>query len=288
MIWFIIILIVGSMLVIFYQFLKDFNKDNKDLENQNIYKKFKVLADNINQSAYQGQGRIRMHPNDKRSFHIYMPNAPQIVEFNYSTGHLTIIWRYKYLGDNEIVYEETLRNVRDISNEQQRSVSKQIINEMNRRIDKVMQKTHSYSPSNMANPDNVVREASKYGDDELSPYEQKVATIIFKVIQKVKSNPKLITEFGESKFQEMVDKDFALEAFKYGMWRLKDKSLANEYFHNAGYIKANKDKFTSDFISKINSGYFHDFDEKDVNEYFLFWVLKFRDDAITINNLFSD
>lgn len=284
MTWIIIILIVGYIL---FHFLKDLNKDNQDLKNQNIYEKFKVLADNINQNAYQGQGNIRMHPNDKRSFHIYKPNAPQIIEFQYGTGHLTIIWRYKYLGDNEIVYEETLRNVRDISDEEQNTVSKQIISEMNRRIDKVMTQTHGFSPINKVNIDNVVKEAAKYEDDELAPYEQERAKVIFKILQSIKTNPNLITDFSESKFQEMIDKVFALEAFKYGMWRLKDKTLANGYFQNPAYIKANKDKFISDFNSKINSGYFLDFDEKDVNVYFLNWILKFRDDAITINNFFS-
>ena len=82
MTWIIVLLIVGYIL---FHFLKDLNKDNQDLNYQNIYGKFQVLADSINDSAYNGQGNIRTHPNDKRSFHIYKPNSPQIINFQYGT-----------------------------------------------------------------------------------------------------------------------------------------------------------------------------------------------------------
>lgn len=141
-------LVIGGIIIyVLYHFLSDLNKDNKDLKNITVYQKFKVLADNINDSAYNGQGNIRMHPNDKRSFHIYKPNTPQIIDFQYGTGHLTITWRYKYLGDNEIVYEETLHNVREISDEEQENISQKIIAEMNRRIDKIMTQTHGFNPN---------------------------------------------------------------------------------------------------------------------------------------------
>lgn len=79
----------------------------------------------------------------------------------------------------------------------------------------------------------------------------------------------------------------ASEIFKSGILRLKDKNMTDEYLKNIGYIEVNKENFITDFATKINNHYFRDSTPKQMNEYVLQWVLKFRNDTEIIDSFLT-
>lgn len=123
MIWTVIILIVGYIL---FRFYLDLKKDDYDLQGQTLSEKFKFIVDIINESAFQRNGKITVL--DKTSFNLYQDSKNQIIHFTYSTGHLTITWKYKYF-QKEVVYEKTFNNVRNISVFDQQKIANTVINE---------------------------------------------------------------------------------------------------------------------------------------------------------------
>lgn len=128
MIWTIIIAIVAILL---FSFLKDANKDNTDLQNQILSEKFKMIVLMINETAFKSLGAI--HIIDKRQFNIYKEGENQIIQFFYSTGHLTILWKYKYF-QKEIEHKKVFRNVRNLSTLEQQKIADIMITEMNQII----------------------------------------------------------------------------------------------------------------------------------------------------------
>ena len=66
MIWTILIVVV---VLILFNFLKDLNKDNYDLQSQTIEAKFSIVVSMINEYAFKGRGNVTKL--DKRSFNLY-------------------------------------------------------------------------------------------------------------------------------------------------------------------------------------------------------------------------
>tara|TARA_B110001469_G_C9587113_1_gene291283 strand:+ start:88 stop:510 length:423 start_codon:yes stop_codon:yes gene_type:complete len=124
MIWVIVIGIVGFIM---FRFFSDLNKDNADLQGQSLHEKFAVIVSSINEVAYFGMGKVTTL--DKRSFNLYQDGKNQIIKFEYGTGHLTIIWKYKYF-QKEIVHEKQYDNVRNLSLFEQQKIADNIISEM--------------------------------------------------------------------------------------------------------------------------------------------------------------
>jgi hypothetical protein len=125
MIW---VIIIGIILYLLYRFFTSLNEDNYDLQSQSLSEKFHIVANLINQSAFNGRGQIITL--DKRSFNLYEDGENQIVNFTYSTGHLTITWKYKYF-QKEIVHEKQFNDVRNISVFTQQKIAETMIVEMN-------------------------------------------------------------------------------------------------------------------------------------------------------------
>ena len=135
------------------------------------------------------------------------------------------------------------------------------------------------------NADEIIKEVSRYGEHELTPDEIKISNLVFKMVKVAEIEPNVMN-IKEADYHGAMD-EIALEIFKFGMYRLKNKELANEYFRNEGYIEVNKDKFISDFNSKIITHYFESFSQLQIEEYLLNWILRFRDDAKTINSFLT-
>jgi len=131
MIW--VIIIAAIIGIILFRFFSDLNKDNYDIENQNLSEKFSIIVSILNESAFDGYGTITIL--NKRSFNLYQDGKNQIVSFYYSTGHLTITWKYKYF-QKEIVHEHQFNDVRNLSIFEQQNIAKQMIAEMNLIVDK--------------------------------------------------------------------------------------------------------------------------------------------------------
>jgi hypothetical protein len=122
----IITLVVAIIAVVLFRFFSDLNKDNDDLYGTTVHEKFGVLVDGINSEAFNGMGTIIQL--DKKSFNLY-GDSNQIVHFMYSTGHLTITWKYKYF-QKEVVHERTFTNVRNISIFDQQRIAEAMIKDM--------------------------------------------------------------------------------------------------------------------------------------------------------------
>lgn len=120
----IIVLIIGNML---FSFFRDLNKDNFDLRGQTLAEKFNSTVDILNLTVFNGRGKII--PLDKRGFNLYEDGQNQIIHFEYSTGILTITWKYKYF-QKEVVHEKLFRDVRNISLFEQQKIAEEMINEM--------------------------------------------------------------------------------------------------------------------------------------------------------------
>lgn len=124
MIWIIVIGIIGFIL---FRFFSDLNKDNHDFQGQPLNEKFGVIVNAISQAAYAGHGKTAIL--DKRSFNLYQDGQNQIINFQYSTGHLIIIWKFKYY-QKEVVHERQFNDVRNLSLFEQQKIADRMILEM--------------------------------------------------------------------------------------------------------------------------------------------------------------
>lgn len=124
MVWTIVIAIIG---IILFRFFTSLSKDNDDLQGRTLAEKFNVIVNMINEAAFNGDGSVTTL--DKREFNLYEDGQNQIIKFQYSTGHLTITWKYKYF-QKEIVHERQFNNVRNLSLFEQQKIGEQMIREM--------------------------------------------------------------------------------------------------------------------------------------------------------------
>lgn len=122
-----LIIIVIFVVILFAKFGLEYGKDKTDLQFQTIQEKFEVIVNMINETAFKGNGSITKI--DTRSVNLYKTGENQIINFMYSTGHLTITWRYKYF-QKEVVLERQFNNVRNLSLFEQQNIGNAVINEM--------------------------------------------------------------------------------------------------------------------------------------------------------------
>ncbi|MBK7964376.1 MAG: hypothetical protein IPK10_03035 [Bacteroidetes bacterium] len=129
MVWLIAIVIIGYVL---FRFFTDLNKDNYDLQSQSLEEKFKFIVSRLNEVAFNGKGNVTNL--DKRSFNLYESDSNQIINFTYSTGHLTLTWKYKYF-QKEVVHEKVFRETRNLSLFEQQKIADIMISEMELKIE---------------------------------------------------------------------------------------------------------------------------------------------------------
>jgi hypothetical protein len=126
MVWIIVILLI--VIVLLVKFSSSLNEDNSELGFQTLQEKFSVIVSVLNENAYDGGGAITTL--NKRSFNLYSDGSNQIINFNYSTGHLTITWKFKYY-QKEIVHKRDFNDVRNLSVFEQEKIANKMIEEMN-------------------------------------------------------------------------------------------------------------------------------------------------------------
>jgi hypothetical protein len=127
MIW--IILIITVILVIIIRFLIDLNKDNKDLKDQNVVEKFQIIVSKLNEYVYQGEGQIEIF--DKRQLNLYKTGENKVIQFNYSTGHLTIAWKYaSTFFKKPYILPKQFDNVRNIDQSEEKRIADIMIKEI--------------------------------------------------------------------------------------------------------------------------------------------------------------
>ncbi len=121
MIWTVIII----LLVVFGKFAFAMAKDSEDLQGKSAAEKFSIVVAAINNAAFDGSGKITYL--DKKTFNLY-DGSNQIINFMYSTGNLSITWKYKYF-QKEVKHEHTFTNARNLSIFEQQAIAETMINE---------------------------------------------------------------------------------------------------------------------------------------------------------------
>ncbi|MFT6922034.1 MAG: hypothetical protein ACJA1C_001032 [Crocinitomicaceae bacterium] len=133
--------IVGVIVVfIIGKFLFDLNKDNDDLGEGKLHEKFILIVNEINDSAYGGMGSITEL--GKRSFNLYQEGANQIIKFSYSTGSLTIEWKFKYF-QKETIHKRQFSDVRNLSIFAQQKIGEQMVSEMENVVERLIQEVNN-------------------------------------------------------------------------------------------------------------------------------------------------
>ncbi|MBA5791525.1 hypothetical protein H1R17_12825 [Flavobacterium sp. xlx-214] len=125
MIWFTLLVIAGYIV---YRFVSALNKDQKELETMSLPDKFSFLVSELNEKAFDSDAKIFFR--EKRSFYIYLKESYQLIDFFYSTGHLTITWRLKFPLDSEVIYEKQVDDVRVLGEQAQKALANSIIREV--------------------------------------------------------------------------------------------------------------------------------------------------------------
>jgi|SRR5690606_29699485 len=124
MVWFLIIVVI---VVVVIKFLVDLSKDNEDIYlSESLNKKFTVIVRLLNDVAFAGRGTITVV--DKREFILYEHNSNQIIRFFYSTGNLTLEWKFKYF-QKEVISRKIYYDVRNISIFEQDKIANDFIRE---------------------------------------------------------------------------------------------------------------------------------------------------------------
>lgn len=126
--WTILIII---LVVVVLSFLNAVNKDNNELKGLPIQEKFSAFIQILNDAAFQGNGKVKIITNKELT--LYEEGANQIIRLNYSTGHLSLIWKYKYFQE-ETIYKRQFNDVRNISLAQQQNFGQVVVKEMRERI----------------------------------------------------------------------------------------------------------------------------------------------------------
>lgn len=127
-----IIAIIITVLIVFVgKIILNTQKDKDDLVGKTLDEKFNVIVNRINNTAFDGEGKITYI--DKSQFNLYAEPSNQIVDFLYSQGMLSITWKYKYF-QKEMVYRRNLSNVRNLSLFEQDKIAQSVILGMNQKI----------------------------------------------------------------------------------------------------------------------------------------------------------
>ncbi len=131
MFWVVLSLVI--VIFVLTRFNMALNNDRKDLQSINVEEKFQVIANILNEHVFQNNADItEINP---KSFLLSEEEKNQIIIFSYSTGNLTITWKYKYF-QKELIHQKQYPGARNLSIFEQQQIANDIIKEMNIKIAK--------------------------------------------------------------------------------------------------------------------------------------------------------
>jgi hypothetical protein len=177
MIWIILIAVVAFVII---KFSIALNKDNDDLQGKTLAEKFAYTVNDLNDCAFNGRGKVI--PLDKRAFNLYDGESNQIIKFYYSTGHLTIEWRYKYF-QQEVVHSRQFNDVRNINVSGQERIAASMIQEM-----QIVVANHKRKIDGTSIPESIMKDTlgiseenwNRAGELMKNPEERKKAELLLK------------------------------------------------------------------------------------------------------------
>ena len=159
----IVILVILVLALLILPFSKELMKDKQELRATPIEKKFKVMIDEINKAFLDGKGEV-FYPvkEDPRWINLHSnERANYLIQFNYSTGNLTVYLNYKYFY-KELKANVPFYNVRDIDAFTQKHMANEFIQKM-----KLAIRRHQES---ISVPESSSPSAGWLGDDEQSSF----------------------------------------------------------------------------------------------------------------------
>lgn len=125
----IVLLIITLLAILILPFSRALMKDRAELHENPLDKKFSILISRINQLMMNGRGEVVKFKNDPRMLNLFDENhANMIINFNYSTGSLTITLKYKYFHV-ELVKEMQFDNMRHAETFRQQDVANHFVEE---------------------------------------------------------------------------------------------------------------------------------------------------------------
>lgn len=122
-----ILVALGILVFIGILFSADKRKDNQDLKDNPLEKRYSDLIERLNYHAFSGKGVVTVM--SKTDLNLYQTGRNQIIQINYFNEGLTIIWKYKYLQE-EVVYEKRVKDIKNLDSANQTALANFINNEM--------------------------------------------------------------------------------------------------------------------------------------------------------------
>ena len=162
----IILIVILIVALIAIAFSRQLVIDKQELLQTPINEKFKVLASVINEGLLDGKGELTLFDDDPRIMNLMSMNRQNLlIQFHYSTGHLSIVLNYKYY-QKELKWECQFRDVRNITIFQQKDFGNQFVETSKKKIKEhqeninyndtknMMGSQHNFSPED--DPTNIL------------------------------------------------------------------------------------------------------------------------------------
>lgn len=143
-----IIVLIFALLIV--PFTRQMVKDKEELAQNPINKKFEVLVGVINEAMLNGKGELALFDDDPKAMNLMSDDMQNmLIQFYYSTGHLTIILKYKYFH-NELIFKKEFYNLRNATIFAQRDVANEFIELSKKKIAEHQQKVGAVGMQNIS------------------------------------------------------------------------------------------------------------------------------------------
>lgn len=150
MFWTILLAIVAFVIIkMIVSFAGGLLQDKCELSKISAPNKFHYLVQDLNNYAFDGQANV--HQYDKRLFAL-VNNTNQMIVFQYSTGNLEIVWKYKYY-QQEVSHRKLFADCRNITTDEQHRIAQAMISEIEPVIEQHKRKVMSNMPGSCSTND---------------------------------------------------------------------------------------------------------------------------------------
>lgn len=217
-------IIIAVVLFVLYLFLKALGRNNKELKETSTPTKFSELVTQLNAYAFGLEGKVTVI--NKNTFNLYQDGKNQIINFHYSTGVLTITWKYKWY-QNEIAHKKDYSDLQNIGINQQVQIANDMIKEMDVVIARHKQKVNA-SLNHEDTLDHILKRPSNNEEQidsfmELGNYLNKY--ILPRILLKNANNGNQIVDLLIDKMADSYEEDYDDNSVTYNYTLISKKLL---------------------------------------------------------------
>ncbi|MCR5454472.1 MAG: hypothetical protein K6F33_05745, partial [Bacteroidales bacterium] len=145
----IVLIVILIVALIAIAFSRQLVMDKQELAATPINKKFEILASTINEGLLDGKGDLTVFDNDPHIMNLMSKQRQNmLIQFHYSTGHLSIFLNYKYY-QKELKWECQFRDVRNITIFQQKDFGNQFVETSKKKIKEHQENINYQDVTNM-------------------------------------------------------------------------------------------------------------------------------------------